>query len=258
MSCLFCLAIKNSSSKEHIVPESFGNKHYLLDKGIVCDDCNNRFSKFEGVALTNSVYVMERCRLGIATKKGRPAKGKVNELVIEADNEFRKSIINVKGLTEANVKNIDPKTGRFQLIVSAFDKSESAASKLYLTMGLEALYHSQHAIFKKYDFTILRDYILNKNTKDWPFIDSKLEPSKFTSIPTFYDKHLLNKIDCRLLILEYSKESLLFKFQYGGVVMVINLLDRNLNWIKDFVKVDKKSAIHPKHFRKKVASLIKK
>lgn len=45
MRCLFC---KNDSSStksiEHIVPESLGNKSFVLPLGYVCDNCNNYFA----------------------------------------------------------------------------------------------------------------------------------------------------------------------------------------------------------------------
>lgn len=82
MKCIFCDNENNAKSVEHIVPESFGNTFYALPKGSVCDDCNNNFSKFEGKALTNTVFVVERARFGVVTKKGKNAKGKVNELIV--------------------------------------------------------------------------------------------------------------------------------------------------------------------------------
>ncbi|MTI24549.1 HNH endonuclease [Fulvivirga kasyanovii] len=46
-NCLFCPDGKSFTAVEHIVPESMGNSHYILEKGVVCDACNNNFSKFE-------------------------------------------------------------------------------------------------------------------------------------------------------------------------------------------------------------------
>jgi len=237
------------------VPESFGNKSYTLEKGAVCDKCNNRFSSFEGKALTNSVFVMERIRFGVATKKGKPVKGRINDLVVEADSEFRKNIITFKSVDPKNVKLIDEKTGATALTVETFDKSESAVSKLLLTMGLESLYKSQKDLYYKYDFSELRDYIMNRNRIDWPFVDSQFTMSNFKSIPTFYDKHLLNKAHCRLQFREYNENTLLFKFIYGGVEMMANLLNRNLEWIteQNFTKYN--SALHPEHYRKKIKTV---
>ncbi len=46
MRCIFCKKPSSSSrSIEHIIPESLGNKRHILPKGIVCDVCNNYFSR---------------------------------------------------------------------------------------------------------------------------------------------------------------------------------------------------------------------
>ena len=255
MNCIFCEKINDSKSIEHIVPESFGNKNYVLEKGVVCDKCNNGFSNFEGKALTNSVFVMERIRFGIATKKGKPVKGKVNELVVEADSEFKKNIVKFKSVDPKNLKLIDPKTGAMALTVETFDKSESAVSKLLLTMGLESIYKSQKVLYNKYDFSELRDYIMNRNGIDWPFVDSQFTMPNFKSVPTFLDKHLLNKAHCKLQFREYNENTLLFKFVYGAVEMMINLLNRNLEWIAEQDFTEKNSALHPEHYRKKIKTV---
>lgn len=255
MKCIFCENINTAKSIEHIVPESFGNKNYTLEKGAVCDKCNNSFSSFEGKALTNSVFVMERCRFGIATKKGKPAKGQVNKLVVEADSEFRKHIVTLKGIDQKNVNVIDEKTGAFELTVPTFDKSESAVSKLLLTIGLESLYKSQKDLYEKYDFSELRDYIMNRNRIDWPFVDSLFDMPDFKSIPTFLDKHLLNKANCKLQFREYNENTLLFKFVYGGIEMMTNLLNRNLEWIAEQNFTKSNSALHPEHYRTKIKTV---
>ena len=46
MRCLFCKQDSSSAkSIEHIVPESLGNKTFILPRGYVCDKCNNYFAR---------------------------------------------------------------------------------------------------------------------------------------------------------------------------------------------------------------------
>src|SRR5262245_17987245 len=46
MRCIFCRADSSSSrSEEHIIPHSLGNRRHVLKPGIVCDGCNNYFSR---------------------------------------------------------------------------------------------------------------------------------------------------------------------------------------------------------------------
>lgn len=73
MRCIFCKAdSQNSRSKEHIIPESLGNKEHILPPGWVCDSCNNYFSrKIEAPFLESWYGTSSRFEMGIPNKKGR-------------------------------------------------------------------------------------------------------------------------------------------------------------------------------------------
>ncbi|MBO5921575.1 MAG: hypothetical protein J6Q48_04230, partial [Bacteroidaceae bacterium] len=46
MKCIFCKQEStNAKSVEHIIPETLGNKTFVLPLGMVCDQCNNYFSR---------------------------------------------------------------------------------------------------------------------------------------------------------------------------------------------------------------------
>jgi uncharacterized protein YlaI len=252
VQCIICDKENNATSIEHIVSEAFGNKFYVAPQGRVCDECNNRFSKFEGVALSNSMFIMERARYGIATKRGKNAKGKVDNIEIQGHEEFEKNRITVKGLTPDNFKSFNPLNGTGELFIKSFDKSEVACSKLLLKMALPAIFVSQYELFQKYDFTDLKEFLTNKNTYDWPFVTSIFDIAKFESIPTFTDKYNLKLIRCSLKYCELNEQTLLFKFTYGGISMVINLLNRSLDWAEQYLNSDSKSILYPDHFRKKL------
>lgn len=252
MTCIFCDKENEAKSIEHIVSESFGNKKYVMKRNKVCDDCNGKFSKFENTTLTNSVFIIERARFGAETKKGKNAKGKIKDLTIEGDSDLRKNYLTVKGLTKETFKNFNPTTNIGQLVVSSFDKSEVATSKLLLKIGLESIYTSQNCLFNKYNFSKLKDFLTVKNNIDWPFITTKVELSKFHSIPRFTDKFRLKQNNCELKYSEFEEGVLLFKFKYGVISMVINLLNRNMNWIKKTSAQDKKATLYPEHYRNKL------
>jgi hypothetical protein len=252
MVCIFCDRENIAKSVEHIVSESLGNKEYIVARGTVCDDCNNKFAKFEGVALSNSILAMERARLGIATKKGKAAKGKIGEISVEGAKDFSKNIITVTGTSENNFTVLDHQTGRGNLRIQAFDKSEVASSKLLLKIALSSLFKSKKDIFQKYDFQQLKDFVTAKSIVDWPFLTTESELSKFQSIPRFYSKYLLGKLGCSLKYSEVDEHTLLFKFQYGAIPMVINLLNRNLTWIPPYIAVDQLAIVYPERYRKKL------
>ncbi|MFC3676635.1 HNH endonuclease [Ferrovibrio xuzhouensis] len=73
MRCIFCKqTAKKFSSVEHIIPESLGNKNFVLPKGFVCDSCNNYFSsKIEKPFLETGFLQNLRARNFIQSKKGR-------------------------------------------------------------------------------------------------------------------------------------------------------------------------------------------
>ena len=76
--CIFCKSASGSfDSCEHIVPESLGNLEHILPPGIVCDKCNNYFSrKIEGPLLSTEFFRQARHRNGIPNKRKRiPVQG---------------------------------------------------------------------------------------------------------------------------------------------------------------------------------------
>jgi hypothetical protein len=252
MNCIFCDNENNAKSVEHIVSESFGNEEYVLVKGAVCDDCNNKFSKFESTAMANSVFIMERARYGVQTKKGRTAKGKINDLKIEGHSDFKKQHLTIEGLNEEYFKNIDPLTGIGSLVVSSFDKSEVAASKLVLKTGLESIFTSQKTVYKKYDFSELKNYLTGKSNDDWPFLTSDIELQKFSSVPTYTDKYRLKQNHCELKFLELNESTLLFKFKFGAIPITLNLLNRNLDWIMVMLEQEDIDSLYPDHYKNKI------
>lgn len=171
---------------------------------------------------------------------------------IEGNKEFRKNYITVKGLTEENFTEFNQETNTGKLFVKSFDKSEVAASKLLLKMGLSSLFTSQRKIFNELDFSDLKSFIAGKNTRDWPFITSDYELYNFKSIPRFNDKFHLAKIKCQLSCVKINDDTFLFKFKYSAIPMVINLLNRNTNWIEDYLAEDNTVQIYPEHYRKKL------
>ncbi len=72
LRCLFCKSDSGSSrSVEHILPESIGNTQHILPAGIVCDKCNNYFSReVEKPFLESPAMAAVRFYQGIESKRG--------------------------------------------------------------------------------------------------------------------------------------------------------------------------------------------
>ena len=75
--CIFCgNDSSNSKSVEHIVPESLGNDKWILERGIVCDKCNNYFSReIENIVLNLPGFKQLRFYNLIDSKKGKIPSG---------------------------------------------------------------------------------------------------------------------------------------------------------------------------------------
>lgn len=73
MRCLFCKVDSESSrSVEHIIPESLGGLSHTLPPGVVCDRCNNYFSReVEKPFLESAAIMLLRFHQEIPSKKGR-------------------------------------------------------------------------------------------------------------------------------------------------------------------------------------------
>jgi hypothetical protein len=87
MRCNFCkCSSESSSSREHIIPESLGNKEHLLPAGVVCDSCNNYFSrKIEKVVLDSAMMRLLRKDRNVPNKRGRVPAFKLDEVATLPD-----------------------------------------------------------------------------------------------------------------------------------------------------------------------------
>ena len=121
-----------------------------------------------------------------------------------------------------------------------------------MKIGFEAIYYSQRNLFNSFDFTELKNFLIGIENDNWPFINSDFKIQEFESIPRFEAKYKLKLTHCELMFHKYSENTLLFRFKFGGIPMTINLLNRNLDWVKDAKKYNTELMIYPTHFAKKI------
>lgn len=251
MNCIFCNNNIEKESIEHIVPESLGNERYILKPNCLCGDCNNSFSKFEAEAISKTILGFERARLGIKTKKGKPSIGEVQDIKFTAHDELKKNYITAHGIKSEHIVGTNEKDRTFQVKVPAFDNNAMATSKLILKIGFESIYQSKKCFIKEFDFNELKNYLLKKDNKDWPFITSRVPIHTFKSIPSFFEKYSLKRIECYLNYLHLDSKTILFQFKYGGAHFVLNLLNRNTDWAKEYFAKDKNARLYPEYLMKK-------
>ena len=227
MPCIICDSKKDLDCIERIVPESLGNKQYVLDKVKICIKCNGRFSKIENKVLLKTFLGFERTRLGIFTKKQKPAKAQINGIEWKADRNKKKNVVEIEGLYS------DSDT--FKVFIPAYDnKTNEAMAKLLLKIGLEAMINSQDKIATKYVFADIKKYLEGKKNFVWPYLIPKMHVSKlFIDIlkpKSKMYKHL-EEIECQLSFRELGKY-LLFRFNYGKFTAIICLNVFTIDWIE--------------------------
>lgn len=73
MRCVYCKTSSDrSKGVEHVVPESLGNHTMVLRRGVVCDGCNNYFSReVEGLFLNAPAMQLLRHEQRLVSKRGR-------------------------------------------------------------------------------------------------------------------------------------------------------------------------------------------
>jgi hypothetical protein len=148
MRCIFCKAnTSSSSSVEHIVPESLGNKAHTLPVGVVCDGCNNYLAcKVEKPVLDSGMFRLLRADREVTNKRGRTPELVAGEQVNLPDYRLMSRFLGKVGL-------------------------EALASRV-----LQVAKWNEEMVDKE-ALDELRRYVrFNKGTQPWPFAYRTLYP----------------------------------------------------------------------------------
>jgi hypothetical protein len=201
--CIFC---KTDSAKstfvEHILPESLGNHDIVLPKGMVCDQCNNYFSKeIESPVLNSGIIRAIRNSLQIPSKKGR-----------------------IPTTPSPEVPNVTSyrTMGRFLGKVGL----EFFAERAYAVPDWE------RDVIDKPELDPLRNYVrFNKSSVDWGFSFRTLHPvnAVFFDGKEYYE--LLNELD----LFYTERNELYIILSLFGVEFALNLsgpeIDGYMSWL---------------------------
>lgn len=193
MKCIFC---KNNStgskSVEHVIPESLGNKRHVLPVGVVCDKCNQYFSrKVEKPVLESLYFSTLRSEEDILSKKGKPAQ-------VLAVLTPGRECINIAFLPDTDNENslsiVIPDAVGFEKIQSTLAPKQIEHSSLYIPVcpeeppkgllnrfickvALEALalkllnkYEVFHNVIYDTQLDLIRNHARRGNEiDDWPY-----------------------------------------------------------------------------------------
>jgi len=256
MCCIFCKNnSENSKSKEHIIPESIGNKEYVLPPRWVCDSCNNYFSrKVEAPFLESWYGKISRFEMRIPNKKGRipvgtgvhPYSRTKLDLLFDKDGL---SIFPASGEDETRfVKSIQTqRQGKLYIPSAGEPELNYEVARFIGKVGLEVLADRgthidgwNEELVNKTELDKLRNYV--RRGEDgfiWPVNIRRI----YSADQEFSDENnaafqILNEFD--ILFIPSSKDSQVGEF-YAiivilGVEYAINLgepdLDGYLQWLK--------------------------
>jgi len=163
-TCIYCLdSRKIFSSEEHIYPESLGNDELVLQKGFVCDECNNGvlatldnyILNFEPIAFLQVQYVPFK-------KDGSFPKANFQNMIIEKTHPRHISITakDKTGMPQ-NMKTNDDGTISWntQFRGNKFDPKRLARSIYKIALGTLA-FNNGHNFVCNSKYNLARNFIL--------------------------------------------------------------------------------------------------
>lgn len=249
--CIFCKCTSTFfSSVEHIVPESLGNTEHFLPKGVVCDACNNYFSrKVEGPVLNSEFFVQIRHRNGILSKRGRVPVQKAllspSAIPIEfgvAQDGSRYICTIDESLESAFLDQLKSSQTLSAYFIVPQPPDHRLFARFLLLMGLKALASRMLVI----DGGLQTDHINNlaldeardfvrygKGPPEWPFHDSFLYPEGKHFTDTDGQVHF--DIPHEYTLLYTPRQEMYFVIALFGMQYTINLggpeLDGFHHWL---------------------------
>ena len=247
MKCIFSRKDSDSSkSVEHIIPESLGNDTLILDKGWVCDQCNNYFAvKIEQQLLELPFFKQYRHELNIENKRGNipdqegfiidPDYSKIKfkkhrngQKNIEIDSDDLKKVLKSKRkkIPAFTISAIPPYFNRY-------------VSRFLGKIGIEALaleahlngYGEEH--YNQDSLDNIKKYVRRAGKDDyWPYKVRNL----YSSDHTFQNNKGLFKIISGWEFIITNEQQLLFQFLFLGTEFTIDLLRSDIGTIEAWLK----------------------
>lgn len=146
---------------EHIIPESLGNNAYTLPKGIVCDTCNQYFSKLDNYFCHYHLTAATKLLFLNNTKKGNPPslplqKGEVRKKK-DGKIKFNQSILNGMEKEQFSI-TFFANDVRIQGSMILPDAESKKISRFLAKCGIEIVFFKKGTLAFEKDFDYLREY----------------------------------------------------------------------------------------------------
>jgi len=232
--CVFCGCLGPFSSVEHIVPHSLGNDLLVLAPGWVCQTCNNICSGFESQAINSSILGVERCRLGVITKKHKPARSDVHRISWFSEPTLPICVLSAEAQWDSIPMVISPNGDSGKIAFPIHDDSCYAIARLLLKMGIEIMAPYLAERPKSFNsFQLATQHVLGVDDFPWPYFvmrtkdaDNRLV-SVLSSMPEEHEYILACGFD---VFLHQVEEDVVFFFRYGEFRAGICLSSRQTKW----------------------------
>jgi hypothetical protein len=250
MRCIFCKCQSSSStSREHIIPESFGNKEHTLPPGVVCDKCNNYIAREVEKPLLDSLYFKEqRFKMSVPSKKNKiPKIGGIHlqsRTLIELmkqPNELGISIGAASDQDESRwIESVVKKQPGTLIIPVASPPDDYAISRFLAKVGLEALasrlIHVEGGldeVVDKPELNELRSFVrVGSPGKVWPYSCRSIYPPNFLFAEGAEMFEILHEYD----ILVTDSSEFYIAVALFGVEYALNLGGREIDGYYEWLK----------------------
>lgn len=185
MNCIFCKEDSTASrSVEHIIPESLWNTKHVLPPGVVCDACNNYFSREVEKPFLDAPAIRHlRFHQLIPNKRGKvpSVQGLISPgfpATVHREVKSRGTIIDVP--EEAVSHLLKAKEGRLILPISGKPPSNRIIARFLAKVAIEALAHrllphGGHAyIAEETQLDPLRNFARRGTPQTWPHHERRI------------------------------------------------------------------------------------
>lgn len=232
MICVLCGSDGAFSSEEHIVPHSLGNDLVVLAPGWVCDSCNNVCSAFESRALSASIIGLERCRLGVVTKKRKPSRASLHGVTWFAEPTAEVNVVSAEAQWGA-VPILWRENGAGTMAIPLHDATNSDIARLLLKMGVELLAVLDAGQGIELDRRAAKEVVLGIDVEPWPYFVLRDRESlrRLTSVfeSAQEAREYIQTCGFDLYLHEIEDQEILF-FQYGAFLAATSITSRSCDW----------------------------
>jgi hypothetical protein len=213
-----------------------GNDFVVLAPGWVCDACNNICSEFESRVLSESILGIERCRLGVFTKKRKPAKARLHGVSWFSEPQAPPNVVSV----EADWDQIPIAWSAdrvAKVLLPLHDASNYDICRMLLKIGVEllaVLCLADNPAATLEELQQARDVILGRNSKPWPYfilVDGQVPLQMVSVFAATPEEHEYIKMCGFDLFLHEVEGHKTFTFKYGHFVASTSLISRDTSWI---------------------------